>query len=289
MSEPVAAQVCPPRGDRTPDVYIFTRPPSQALDEYLAMLESRGVTYLNDYPLEALRLQLPEGTPPRYEVAPIERLVNGRFEVWIVPARSGAVVRWRERTTCRDWLCGFDDIRAAAGRIQDWADVGPHPMAEPRPVDRRYRVAERAGDTIVLEVQLDNGLRVTRRMTLDASGLLVAMELFNTSNEPIVPKFGLGAEFSDKELPRPSVWLETGRGWVRGRWNRDAWTGLRAARTVTVDTASDAAVRTRVTRAAGGETVTMVSAFTRATLAPGASRRMSVRYAIVEEPPRRLD
>lgn len=202
-----AALVCPPRIAQTPGAYVFTRPASPTFDEYWAELMTLGVTHLNDYPIDVLRTRLKGETPPRYEVAPIEKLHNEQFEIWIVPARGGAVVRWRERDTGRDWLRGYDFIRYPRSRIQEWATVDEDRWAEPRPLQQPYEVVERGEDSILLQTALENGLVLRKRITLRADALETKLTLQNFSAQPLIPKVAHAAEYWSAPLGPPSFWM----------------------------------------------------------------------------------
>jgi hypothetical protein len=266
------------------------------------MLKSLGVEYLNDYPLGSLRSRMDGDTPPRYEVAPIEKLSNERFEVWVVPARSGAVVRWRDVQTGRDWLRGFDDIRSPWDRLQDWADTGPHPTADPYPVDQRYSMVERGPDRIVLETTLDNGLHVLRIVSLVDDGIETSVRITNSSAEPITPKFAVALDLSERGARRPALWRDQDGEWTRAHWDRQDGiqsTTLRSgaaalrypdrSRTLTVEHVAGASDETRISRSPHGDSCLIVTHMDAAELAAGAHREMTVRHSIVVPPPRGLD
>ncbi len=266
-----AALVCPPRVAQTPSAYVFTRPPSQTFAEYWATAQSLGVTHLNDYPIEKLRDRLEGETPPRVEIAPIVKLRNGRFEVWVVAARGGAIVRWRERATGRDWLVGYDNMRSTSGRIQDWATTDEDRWAGPEPIEENYAVSEQDENYIALEARLDNGLVIRKRVELIDDGIETRLDLENSAAEAVVPKVALSAEFTTE-----------GRASSRGR--SPSQLALRypgVGRTISVDITeggpgdqvdSEHEPRSRFTR--------ITVDLDRAPLAPGESRTTTVRHRI---------
>ena len=305
VSVQLAALVCPARVHQLPASYVFTRPRSQTLDEFIQMLSSRDILYLNDYPLDNLRVQLPHGTPARHEVAQIERLINDRSEVWIVPAIAGSVVRWREHVSGRDWLRGYDEILSGAGRFQDWAETGAYPMAEPRPVDEPYTVTHRSDDSITLTAVLANGLRVTRVMTLTAEGLEVSIELQNESQNMIEPKFGHAGDYSERGLSRPVLRAKSGERWTTAAWHaedKSGWNYRSASgesawalrypqirRSVMVETLSGDIDSTSIARGARHGSATVLTTLDRSPLAPGERRSVTLRYSITTSAPGRAD
>lgn len=202
-----AALICPPRIAQTPDAYVFTRPPGPTFDEYWAELMALGVTHLNDYPIDVLRTRMAGETPPRFEAAPIEKLRNDQFEVWVVPARGGAVVRWRERNTGRDWLRGYDFIRYPRSRIQDFATTDEDRWTEPVALQQPYDVVERADGSILLQTTLDNGLNLRKQIALRADAIEVKLTFENPGDEPLVPKIAQVAEYWSAPSGSPSFWV----------------------------------------------------------------------------------
>jgi hypothetical protein len=298
-----AALVCPPRVYQGPDAYVFTRPAGPTFDEYYAAATALGVTHLNDYPLDALKTRLKGQTPPRYEIAPIEKLRNDRFEVWTVPARGGAVVRWRERATGRDWLAGFDDIRSSEGRLQVWATANEDRWAEPEPIAEAYTVVERREGAITLETRLDNGLVLRKRMELIGDGLETRLSLQNSSAKAVVPKVTVVAEMTTGDLERPSVWTQdvggrassraefSGAHGSRGRSPSHREIALRfpsVGRTIIAEIAEGGpGDSVKFDHAPGSRFTRLVAEADRAPLAPGEGRTLIVRHRISEERPGR--
>jgi len=293
-----AALVCPPRIAQTPEAYVFTRPNGPTFDEYWSELVALGVTHLNDYPIEQLRTRLDSKTPPRVEVAPIETLVNERFEVWVVPARGGAVVRWRERAKGSDWLRGYDFIRHPRSRIQDWATADEDRWAEPEPVEQAYEVTERGEGFIVLRTQLDNGLVLQKRIALVADGLETAFTVNNTGTAMVTPKIAQVAELWTEPLGTPVVWTQRGKGggYVRTVPKSDnkefdgvALRFARAGRTASAEVLAGGPGNTvAFAREAHSAFTTLRVDFDRRALAPGESRDVVVRHRISEQRPDRF-
>ncbi len=208
-----AALVCPPNVAQTPDAYVFTRPPSQTFDEYWDTARVLGVTHLNDHPIDQFRQRLNGQTPVRHEIVPIEKLRNDRFEIWIVPTRGGAIVRWRELATGRDWLPGYDNIRSASGRIQVLVTTDTDRWAEPEPIDEKFEIIEQSNSTITLETHLVNGIAIRQQIDLIGEGIETHLSLHNASLSPVIPRVSIAAEFPTNNLRRPSMWTrEVGGG-----------------------------------------------------------------------------
>lgn len=293
-----AALVCPPRIAQTPDAYVFTRPASPTFDEYWAELNALGVTHLNDYPIEQLRERMGGKTPPRYEEASIEKLRNDRFDVWIVPARGGAVVRWRERNTGRDWMKGYDMIRYPRSRIQDWITTDQDRWAEPDPVQLTYTVVERGDGHIVLRTELENGLVLQKRISLVPEGLDMACTFTNTSTEGVVPKIAQVAEYWTGPLGKPTVWTrgDYNHAFARTQTPPDAAARrgvalrfVRARRTVSAEVSTGEPGDTiSVQREDRSAFTTVRVDFDRRALAPGESREVLVRHTISARKPDHL-
>lgn len=298
-----AALVCPPRVYQKPDAYVFARPPSQTFDEYWAMLMDYGVTHLNDYPIDAFRDRLHGETPPRYEVAPIEKKRIGDTDFWVVPDRGGALVRWRQRDPHKEWLSGYDAILQARGRIQDWAATDPDRWIDPDPLDLAYSVVEQTPDTIKLRAELDNGLVLQRHMTFGEDSVEVHLTVRNDAAESRIPKAGVYGEFGADGLGRGRLWSGAGDAWVCDPFPSNDETGARE-RTYNEPGSGSWALRFPVAhwafrfdlvdgKARGVEfvddperdLVRIGADLPRDPLAPGEERSFTVRYTITRDRP----
>ncbi len=296
LSVQYAALVCPPEIAQTPAAYIFTRPQGPTFDEYWAELTALGVTHLNDYPIDYLRRRLDGKTPPRVEVAPIEKLRNEEFEVWVVPSRGGSIVRWRDLRHDRDWLRGYDFMLYARSRIQDWATTDDDRWAEPDPVEQPYAMVERGEDYMVLRTELEKGLVLQKRIALTENGIETRFRLENSGESAITPKVAQIAEFWTRQWREPAVtWVrrDAGSGFAKGESEEsDRGAALRfvsAGRTVAAEVvAGEAGDEVVVEREPDSPLTILRVNFDRRVLAPKESREVVLRHTISALRPDRL-
>lgn len=212
-----AALVCSPRIEVTDSAFILTRPPSMGFDAYWEMIAGMGVSMLEDRPIAVLRERLGGTTPPRREEVGIERLENERYEVWVLPERGGAVVRFADKGRSVDLFRGADSIRRDRWMWQEWHVMDPENPEREEPLDTPYRMVERDGEEIVVGTRLENGLAVRRTMLLPpgAAALDVQMEIRNEGADPVAPRVKSHPEFWTQGAHLPEIWIEKD-----GRWRR---------------------------------------------------------------------
>ncbi len=214
-----AALFCPPRVRQTSDAYILTRPPSQAFDEYWDMIRGYGVTFLADQLIFDLKDRAEGETPPRYERLDIEKIENENYEVWIVPAKKGSIVRFKAKSTSQDLLAGYKDIAGASGMWQDWSIADPdaeEPVGETC-IAEKFEVISRTSSSVTIQCRTENELLVTRRMSLKPGSDVfeVTLEIKNAGDEPVVPRIKIHPEFWTHGEAMPRIWIERDGAWEK--------------------------------------------------------------------------
>lgn len=217
LSVQYAALTCPPRLEVADDKYILRRPPSLTFDEYWERLGQYGVTHLADQDIEDFRKRLHGETPPRYDELPFVHLENEAYEVWVLPSVAGSMIRFRDKARGIELLSGFQAPLTADGCVQDWHAMNPDAPVKEEALAQAYELVEQTAESIAVRTTLENGLQVTRRMTLppgDAT-LEIRLDIANTSSEIRLPFVKLHPEFTvdDKKAPeirilRKDVWTE---------------------------------------------------------------------------------
>jgi len=219
LSVQYAALVCPPRIRQTPDAYILTRPPSQTFDEYWDMIRGYGVSFLADPLIFELEKRMERETPPRYERLEIEKLENEYYEIWVVPARNGSIVRFRARRPSRELLIGYENIESNFGMWQDWSIADPEvkEFVPETSVAKKYEVVDRTSSSVTIRAWTENDLLVTRRMALKPGADLfeVTLDIKNAGDEPVVPRLKMHPEFQTYNESTPRIWIERNGAWKK--------------------------------------------------------------------------
>lgn len=294
-----AALVCPPLVHADEEAYVLTRPPSQSFEEYWDMLRAYGVRYLNDYPIQDFWDRLEGTTPLRYERLPIEKIANGRLELWVVPDRGGAAVRMIDRVTGRDWLTGHEDILNVRGRFQEWiaSDAGEFDALE-----KRFEVVDQGSDYIVLGVALENGLALERELRLapDSTAVDVRIRITNEAEVALEPVVELDPELSAEGMGKAQLWVERAGVWakepLRGEdgFYRDRLAGSEVTRwafrfptvgETIVSTVQSEAVETLTYRHRRDTYASMAQTMDTSPLAPGESRELRMRLEFTPRKP----
>lgn len=212
-----AALVCAPRIQSSGDAWILTRPPSLTFDAYWSQIMKMGVTALGDGPIEKLRERLEGQTPPRYQQLAIEKLENDRYEAWVIPELSGAVVRFMDKRSGIDLFRGEAAVLSGRWRWQDWEVMDPEAPRIEEGISGPYTVVERTLERIAVERRLENGLTVVRGMTLrpESTALEFDFTVANRGDTPAVPRVKPHPEFWLQGPYEPELWLERQGGWKR--------------------------------------------------------------------------
>jgi hypothetical protein len=215
-----AALVCPPDIEIAEDRYILRRPESLELNEYRALLKEYEVTRLEDRPIEALSERLNGKTPPRYREILIEKLENDRYEIWVVPELAGSIVRFHGKTRNAELFQGWKNPLSGHGTLQEWHLMNPEDPVEEGKVADAWEVEGRDENSITLRTALENGLELSRRMTLapDADALEIRLEIRNRSEEERIPRVKIHPEFWTRGR-EPDLWLRTAGAWEKQRRN----------------------------------------------------------------------
>lgn len=211
-----AALVCPPHVEVATGSYILTRPPSQTFDEYWNMIQSYGITHLQDTPIEELRTRLNGTTPPRHEAIPIVRLQSPFSEVWITPTLGGAVRRWLDQRYHIEVFNGFENPTSNQWIWQEWELMDPDNPAPEKSLVSSYQVIQQNTHSVVLQAGLSNGLVLTRTMTLDMNAPVLAYTLgiHNTSSQAVLPRLKIHPEIWTQGSKHPELWVKDKDGWV---------------------------------------------------------------------------
>ncbi|MBX7259853.1 MAG: DUF4838 domain-containing protein, partial [Candidatus Hydrogenedentes bacterium] len=206
-----AALTCPPQMTITKDKIVLTRPPSQTLEEYFAMLKSYDVKNIVDYfPLEDFLTQLHGVTPPRHSESALLKLENERNLLWVAPQLEGSILRWRDKALRAELLTGYKTYSHGVGTWQDWT-ITPG-VAEKR-VALTYETVASDKTGVTLKARLDSGLLLEKRIELNAGTVNVALTLVNDTDAPIAPAIKVHPEFYTQGPYRPEIWGLGNQGW----------------------------------------------------------------------------
>jgi hypothetical protein len=156
---------------------------------------------------------------PRHPAgASIERLKNAAIEVDVLPEVGGRIWRMSLNHPQRDLLLrhgspdawdiaagGYEEYSESGYRSPGWQDV--------------YAVTDRSDRAITLEAALSNGLRLTRRIELDAAKPLVTIRstLTNLSGGPRTACLRVHPEFAVADTGRAKVRIRK----ADGSWRTD--------------------------------------------------------------------
>jgi hypothetical protein len=212
-----AALICPPRITTRDAAFVLERPPSLTYEQYIERAKHFGMTPHPEWrgPFRLLSQMLDGRTPPRYETVPIEALENEFYEVWVLPKRGGAVVRFYDKRSGMDLFRGEDALRKGRWQWQEWDVMNPDDPAIEIPVGSDYSLADRTENSMVVETKLENGLAIRREMTLKPGSdkLEVALAFRNESDVPLVPRVKSHPEFWTQGSLKPEIWVEKNGEW----------------------------------------------------------------------------
>jgi hypothetical protein len=150
----------------------------------------------------------------------IVRLANPRLELAVLPALGGRIWRFRDFQANRDWLA--PDPQAGLppddGGYEEYSEPGYRSSGWSEP----YRVCARTDRGLVLETDLENGLRLTRRIELDPRKPLVRIvsTLANRSRQPRLACLRVHPAFAIGDWDRTAVRLRV----CSGAWRRQRLT-----------------------------------------------------------------
>lgn len=212
-----AALICPPKVTATDVAFTLERPPSLTYELYIERAKHFGMIPDPDWrgPFRLLSAMLDGRTPTRYEEVPIEKLENEFYEVWVLPKRGGAVVRFYDKRSGMDLFRGEDALRKGRWQWQEWEVMDRDEPAIEVPIASTYALAERTENLIVVETKLENGLVVRREMSLrpGSDKLDVSLVFRNESDAPLVPRVKSHPEFWTQGSLEPEIWIEQ-----KGEW-----------------------------------------------------------------------
>jgi len=209
-----AALVCPPDITIVGDQLVLKRPPSQTLEEYVAMLEDYGETDQPgalSFPIQDARNRAREATVPRDARCKILKIENDHVALWVVPELCGAVIRWLVKDLDAELLRGYEHF----GRLPTiWREY-THTPPIGQPIATSFDVIEHTADAITLEADMDNGLTVVKRLALspDSNEIEFSPTMRNNSNKAVVPLVKSVPEFYTQGSTHPEVWVELDGAW----------------------------------------------------------------------------
>lgn len=194
------------------------RPETIGLEAILREMDHWGLPTYRDEPLSQ-RLggwAFPE-KQPRYDSSEIVVLENRHTEVWVAPALSGSVIRWRDKATGEEL---FGDVvnQPEPYRFityQEWATGGSD--APETPVNSTYEVVEHVPNQhITLRATTDNGLTLERTLRLRprGSGIDVTVTVTNGTDEAQPPRVKLHPEFHSLDTVHPRIMIEQDGEWI---------------------------------------------------------------------------
>lgn len=175
-------------------------------DEFERIARAEGVTAVREGGPDASLDAWLQSVPRRPGVLPIERIRNGQLEVSVLPALGGRIYRMRQVATGRDLL---QVLGSETARIPD--DGGYEEYSEPgyrsAGWSEVYIVKERGESSLVLEANLRNGLRLTRKLELDPTRPLLKITSTVTNDSSQSRTSGLRAhpEFAVTSTARATV------------------------------------------------------------------------------------
>jgi hypothetical protein len=185
-------------------------PEGPTLEEYLQRAQSFGFNHK-----ESLQntLDIAKARPASRELStPVETLENDRYEVWVTPRLTGAVIRWRDKQLGVELLTGYERYWNSPGKWEDWIST---PFKVERPVADAYDVLERTADSLTIQAATEEGLVVRRTMRLDGDRIRVTLETENPTDKAISGVVKIHPEFCAQAPVVPEIWLETAEGWTQ--------------------------------------------------------------------------
>ncbi|HIJ73314.1 MAG TPA: DUF4838 domain-containing protein [Candidatus Hydrogenedentes bacterium] len=208
-----AALICPPRVTLSAGRFVVERPPSLTYKAYAERVKAIGTRPdPHGYdPLKILSALVQGKTPSRRQESSLEILENEYVALWIAPQLYGAVVRWQDKAFGVELLRGYEHFGALPTIWREYTHTPPigQPIAE------AFEVIERDPNTIALQAKLDDGLTVTKRLTLssDSSVVEFALTIQNESDKAVVPLIKSVPEFFTQGAVHPEVWTELDGQW----------------------------------------------------------------------------
>ncbi|HPO16035.1 MAG TPA: DUF4838 domain-containing protein [Candidatus Hydrogenedentes bacterium] len=209
-----AALVCPPKLRVENNTIVMDRPPSMTLDQFAAALTLYNPDAKVKNPAQQVIDECHGKTPPRHAEYTLVSLEDDRTLVWIVPELNGAVLRWKDKTLNMEWLQGFQRYESKPGVWQDW---NRDPSGLEGSLEERYTVVENGPAKVVLQATRDNGLVITRTLTLPpgTGRLELVVSLQNGSAQPIMYAPKIHPEFFTQEAANVELWIQENGAWAR--------------------------------------------------------------------------
>lgn len=151
---------------------------------------------------------------PRHAASPILKISNRHGELWIAPALSGSVVRWRDKASGLDL---FDDVteQPAPYRFLSYQEWNTGGSAAPEvAAATRYEVVSHTADAMTLRAELPSGLTLYREMRLlrDRPGLSLRVRVENPGDAPVEPNLKLHPEFFGHHAGHPIILVKSQDG-----------------------------------------------------------------------------
>jgi hypothetical protein len=153
-------------------------------------------------------------TGARRFTAPLVRMENEAYLVWVVPKLNGSIVRLQDKRSGREMLRGYKSYGVFPGTFQDWSEQSARGEAG---VATPYKLVEHDLHHAVIETQLDSGLIVRRTMQLRPGDnpLELELTLTNPTRESLPTNVKLHPEFyCQVPYDVPEIWLEEASGWA---------------------------------------------------------------------------
>jgi len=205
-----ASLACSPKVEYKDGALNARWPEGPTLEEYLQRAQSFGFNHK-----ESLQntLDIAKARPASRELStPVETLENDRYEVWVTPRLTGAVIRWRDKQLGVELLTGYERYWNSPGKWEDWIST---PFKVERPVADAYDVLERTADSLTIQAATEEGLVVRRTMRLDGDRIRVTLETENPTDKAISGVVKIHPEFCAQAPVVPEIWLETAEGWTQ--------------------------------------------------------------------------
>lgn len=114
---------------------------------------------------------------------PIVRLANHEIEADILPALGGRLWRLRHRSTDKSWIAPAQadgHVRPAEDGYEEYTEMGYRSPGW----HEDYAILARTSRSLVLEARCGNGLRLTRRLAVDARRPLIRIGSTLTNDSP---------------------------------------------------------------------------------------------------------
>ena len=155
----------------------------QLLDRFERIARKEGVTMVREGGPDAALDAWLQSIPRQPAEAPLVTLRSETQQADVLPALGGRIWRLQDRHTGRHWLLtartaegwdplshGYEEYSETGYRSPGWREA--------------YRIIHQTEREVVLEADLSNSLRITRRIALDDDALHIESTLTNTGAEP---------------------------------------------------------------------------------------------------------